>query len=145
MSILHPSMSRRERRDYVREARAHLTKENGKWPFVLRNVPRDEWPGGLPDTLIKVMRSRVFMMQCYQEADGVLRLSVHRTAITDSGDWVEGITWDDLQTLKREAGYADRHAVEVYPPDRDVVNVANIRHLWVLPEAPAFAWMKGKS
>jgi hypothetical protein len=31
-------------------------------------------------------------------------------------------------------------AVEIYPADGDVVAVANMRHLWLLPEAPAFAW-----
>jgi hypothetical protein len=33
--------------------------------------------------------------------------------------------------------------VEVYPPDEAVVNVANIRHLWLLAEAPAYAWNNG--
>jgi len=54
--------------------------------------------------------------------------------------WVDGITWDDLQRLKREAGYGDREAVEVYPPAACVVNEANIRHLWILPSRMPFSW-----
>lgn len=42
--------------------------------------------------------------------------------------------------LKAECGRGDKWAVELYPPDEAVVNVANIRHLWLLPEPPAFGW-----
>lgn len=38
---------------------------------------------------------------------------------------------NDLQRLKRECGRGDLDAVEVYPRDCDVVNVANMRHLFV--------------
>lgn len=48
-----------------------------------------------------------------------------------------------LQHLRTEAGYADRCAVEIYPPDQDIVNVANMRHLWIV-EMPDFAWKKDK-
>ena len=33
--------------------------------------------------------------------------------------------------------------MEVYPRTADLVNVANMRHLWVLPELLPFAWRKG--
>lgn len=46
---------------------------------------------------------------------------------------------------QRDPGLADSWAVEVFPADADVVNVANMRHLWILPDAPAFAWRKGIS
>ena len=61
----------------------------------------------------------------------VVRLSINRTTLGANGRWDENITWDDLQRLKREAGYGDKDAVEVFPADVDVVNVANMRHLWV--------------
>ncbi|WP_441316779.1 DUF7694 domain-containing protein [Halomonas sp. hl-4] len=32
--------------------------------------------------------------------------------------------------------------MEVYPDDANIVNVSNMRHLWVLPEQPAFMWRK---
>jgi hypothetical protein len=56
--------------------------------------------------------------------------------------WADNITWDELQALKTQCGYGGHDAVEVYPPTRDVVNVANIRHLWVLAEKLPFAWRK---
>ncbi|EOG1815585.1 hypothetical protein ACK3RA_000943 [Enterobacter hormaechei] len=49
---------------------------------------------------------------------------------------------DALQEIKSAVGYGDRDAVEIYPRDSDVVNVANMRHLWITPEPIAFAWRK---
>jgi hypothetical protein len=54
--------------------------------------------------------------------------------------FVDGIAWEDLQRLKAEIGKGDYCAVEIYPRDRDLVNVANMRHLWLLPEVPGYCW-----
>lgn len=43
------------------------------------------------------------------------------------------LSWEELQEGKRDLGFGDCLAVEIYPPDAEVVNEANIRHLWVLP------------
>jgi hypothetical protein len=72
--------------------------------------------------------------------NGAIRLSVCRARMGKNGRWEDGITWDQLQRLKAECGYADSWAAEIFPPDAQVVNVGNLRHLWLLPEAPAFAW-----
>jgi hypothetical protein len=45
-----------------------------------------------------------------------------------------------LQTVKDELGYAERDAVEVFPAQGDLVNVANMRHIWVLPYRLPFIW-----
>ncbi|OEI85078.1 hypothetical protein BA060_00270 [Brucella sp. B13-0095] len=42
------------------------------------------------------------------------------------------ITWDELQALKNEHFGPDAAAIEVYPPDSDVVNSLPMRHLWKL-------------
>lgn len=69
------------------------------------------------------------------------RIAVMRTSLQPDGQrWKGNISWDDLQRLKREAGYGDVDALEVYPRDRDVVNVANVRHLWLMPDGIDFAW-----
>jgi hypothetical protein len=44
--------------------------------------------------------------------------------------------------IKNAVGYQDRDAVEVYPSQTDVVNVSNMRHLWILPEKLDFAWRR---
>lgn len=73
---------------------------------------------------------------------GVPRLSVCRTALDDNGRFSDGITWDDLQRIKSECGFGDIEALEVYPRDEDVVNVANQRHLWLMSEPSGLAWRR---
>jgi hypothetical protein len=43
-------------------------------------------------------------------------------------------SWTDLQRIKNELVGPHRVAVEVYPAEQHVVDVANMAHLWVLPE-----------
>lgn len=122
-------------------ARRHLAGANAAAGDTMQAVPRTEWPEHTGRSVSQgVWRSRRFLAVAY--ADHVTtRLSVNRTQLADGGRWVDGITWDELMQVKRECGFAERWAVEVYPPDHQVVDVANIRHLWMLDCAPAFAWL----
>ena len=40
------------------------------------------------------------------------------------------------------AGFGDRDAVEVYPADNAIVNVANMRHLFVFENPLPYVWRK---
>lgn len=125
----------------TREQRRALERENAKRPLVLERLPEREWPPVNQPGLVEVWRSRNFLVQVFHESQGATRLSVCRTTMNQStGRWEDGISWDDLQRLKRECGRGQLDAVEVYPADRDVVNVANMRHLWVLNDPLSFAW-----
>ena len=44
------------------------------------------------------------------------------------------LTWDELMVIKNEMLGEEALAIELFPRDRDVVNEADIRHLWELPE-----------
>lgn len=132
----------------LKQARLHLERENRKWPDVLCPVAQSEWPTNpglqLP---LAVWRSRRFMVAAYRERDTAgIRLSVNRAELKPgaiNGDWLDGISWDDLQRIKRECGYGDRQAIEIYPPDYEIVNVGNMRHLWIL-DSPINAGWRGK-
>lgn len=123
----------------TREQRREMARESAKWPMVLKEIPRSEWPH--PDGLqLRVLRSHEYLVQEFDGTGPVLvRLSVNITSM-DGARWADGIPWEDLQRLKAEAGYALHDAVEVFPSVLDVVNVANIRHLWVMREKLPFAW-----
>jgi hypothetical protein len=94
---------------------------------------------------VAVFRSMTFLVQLFEEPSGH-RLTISRTVLNGWKDgqpvWREGISWDEMQALKAEAGFGDRWAIEVFPPDSEVVNVANMRHLWLLPDAPAYGWRR---
>lgn len=48
-------------------------------------------------------------------------------------DGRDGITWDVLQRIKNDMVGRDELAIEIFPPADQVVNDANIRHLWIVP------------
>ncbi|WP_082745447.1 hypothetical protein [Erythrobacter sp. CCH5-A1] len=138
-----PRPEKTERLNPTREQLRAMQQENKRFPVDrLVEIPRAEWPHHR-DNLIRALRNRDFLVQVFAEPGDVVRLSIQRCAFDRaSGRWVDGITWDDLQHLKTLAGYGDRVGLEVYPPDRDVVNVANLRHLWLVPDVPAFMWRR---
>lgn len=121
-----------------------LKRDNLAYPEALVPIPQDQWP--VPPFIekrprIAVWRSRKFMVQAFDEGGGVTRLSINRTEWDErTGRFRDDISWGALQLLKLEAGFPNQWAVEVYPANTSVVNVANMRHLWLLPDAPPFAW-----
>lgn len=128
---------------YSRAQRRQLERDNAKQPAALRALPESLWPAGFrPPALLRVFRSREFLVQEFSAPPPAkVRLSICRAAV--SGDnWTDGITWNELQHIKHECGYGDRDAIEIYPADVDVVNVANMRHLWVMLEKVPFAWRR---
>lgn len=44
------------------------------------------------------------------------------------------LIWRDMQRVKNELVGEHRVGIEVYPPSTDVIDQANVYHLWVLPE-----------
>ncbi len=128
-----------------RQQRRQLEKDNAKYPEHLVEVPAEEWDHlkAQQPNRMRVWRSRSFLVQAFYESNTMLRLSINRTSMGNNGRWEENITWDDLQRLKRETGYGNHDAAEVYPRDSNVVNVANMRHLWVwLDGSMDFGWKK---
>ncbi|MFW2011588.1 DUF7694 domain-containing protein [Acinetobacter bereziniae] len=84
-----------------------------------------------PNAPIKVYKNGEFLVQIFNLGGEPTRITVNKVK-RKGNNWVDGITWDQLMQIKRLLGYADRCAVEIYPPDQDIVNVANMRHLWIV-------------
>lgn len=132
------NLSRTQRR----LASKHMAREAAKYPGHLVKVDKADWPASQKDSkLMEAWRSRDYLVQVYAEPlPCVARLSINRTAIDTAGGWQQDIPWTDLQRLKNECGFKDFDAVEVFPCDKDTVNVANIRHLWIMADPLPFAW-----
>lgn len=59
---------------------------------------------------------------------GALHLSFHRhdrAAVRD---------WRHFQAIKNEIAGRERTAIEIFPPESQLIDAANEYHLWVLPE-----------
>jgi hypothetical protein len=123
-----------------------VDRENRNYSSELVELPREKWPKlSWIKEPVKVFRSRMLIVQVFEEAKGLIRISVNRTEIErhpDPPGWRfrDGLTWEMLQEIKNSIGYADSDALEIYPSNIDEVNVANMRHLWVTPAPIWFAW-----
>lgn len=120
-------------------AKDYLKKESRKYGdrFVVQ-------PGESDDKrFVRAMRNKDFLVQIFREKECV-RLSINRTELNkEATRWRDGITWDELQDIKNKLGFKDLCAVELFPPENEVVNVANIRHLFILDHIPTFMWKDG--
>ena len=119
--------------------RKFLREESRKFGPSMSEIPQNQWPSDPDPTRAKVWRSNKFLAQLFLEVC-VDRLSICRTELNNQGGWKDGISWEELQLIKSQCGFGHLDAVEIYPPDADVVNVANMRHLWLLSIALPFGW-----
>jgi len=106
------------------------------WRAWLSNPSHPETPKGLEE----VWRSRTYLVQVFAHPDEPWRrLSIRRI---DGREIVE--RWDELQRIKNDVAGSKSLAVEVFPPVDDLVNVANMRHLFIVPDGAALpcVWRK---
>ena len=118
-----------------------VAQENKKFGEHFQPISREKWheEAQRKENLCEVWRNRNFCVQIYDEGN-VQRLSINRTSINLKGEWNADISWEELQAIKNAVGFADRTAVEIFPPESDVINVANMRHLWITEQSLSFGW-----
>lgn len=124
-----------------------LRIENALRSAFLEKLPKSKWPPvKIPRDLKEVWRSRYYLVQVFQEKDGMERLSICISDVDAAGErWKDGLSWEMLQDIKHQVGRGNKDAVEVFPRDCDVVNVANMRHLWIMTKELPFAWRSNPS
>lgn len=127
-----------------RADRKRLAKMNAKRPKKLTLVDPAFWPAdaGYQDNRKEVWVSNKYLVQVFIEDNDIIRVSINRTTKNSEGEWEDNLTWDEIQQIKTDIGAADLYAIEVYPRGRDVVNIANMRHIWLLPEPLNIGWFK---
>jgi hypothetical protein len=123
-----------------------LSEYDERWQTAKERARDQSWS----HDPIEVWESQEFLVQLTrpQPTEGqlpCLRMTVNRVVFRANGSADGNISWDDLQRVKREIGRGEMYAVEVYPRDSDLVNVANMRHLWLFDEPLDCGWFKGRS
>lgn len=108
----------------------------------MEKVPEGEWAHlnshDSSNPVISVFKSDKFLVQIRRQRTSI-RLSINKIAHTfEKGKpiWKDGITWDELQEIKNQCGFEKDWFSEYYPPRDEVVNIANIRHLWIMDKRP---------
>lgn len=107
-----------------------------------RSMTPLEVPEDAPEGVLLMWGSRDHLATLWLDQNGHQRLSINSTTLdTRTGRWDDGLTWDELMKVKNECGYSGQWCVEVYPPRAETVDVASMRHLWVLDTAPSYGWV----
>lgn len=119
----------------------------------LEEVPREHIlltmsrTGANGPTKAYVDRKNGWCVQVYENAtpgcngtpwEGTLRVAVKHTIAKSPAQAMNRgydlpVTWDDLQAIKDHFWEA-RIAMEIFPPKDKIVDVADMRWLWVLPQ-----------
>lgn len=128
----------------INTVRKQIARDSKRLPGRMTLLTDDLVRQVLPDEAtrpILVWMSNKFLAQLFDLFDqSSMRLTVCRTEVGWDGEFVGGITWDELMLVKAECGYASKWMVEVYPAEEGVVNVANMRHLWLVDECEVRKW-----
>lgn len=114
-----------------RERRLRKSGEWGPWE-CLSLRPGTAHPIGWASELTAAYRNSVFCVMARRLPDGTRHFMI--SSLTE-----ERPSWWEAQRIKNELAGPDATAVEVYPPQREVVDDANAYHLWVLPQALPFS------
>jgi hypothetical protein len=128
---------------------------SGTWktglPFATnatpKNQPRSEMFVRQPDVdvlqndgnrlLCEVWKNELYEVYLHHRADGGITLSISRH------DNLPIHWWIDFQEIKNELVGAERWAVELYPPQSQLIDESNTYHLHVQPESKPFCgWRK---
>jgi len=136
-------VNRKGRRSLKKKHQATLHQ----YSLALTQITEEEYQKktgrNFPKTVVSTFVSRYFFVQVHKDNDHT-RISINRNKLSTAGNWEQNITWEELQDIKNQVGYAKHDCVEIFPMECDEVNVSNMRHLWVMPEPLPYAWRKAK-
>lgn len=123
----NPAMAHMPRRFQRRvlAAEEHARK-TGTWdPWELVTFPRGTAGRGWAGEFTKAHRNNIFSVLDRDLDDGYRHLAVAS---------LSGVrpTWWEMQRIKDEIAGKDATAVEVYPPHHEIVDDADMFHLWVM-------------
>lgn len=126
--MTNPAMKQIPKRDHMavleRERKARRTGAWGPWEtkgMMPGSVGYDGW---LAD-ITRAYRNRCFSVLERRAEAGVVHLAV--SSLTGVRP-----TWQEMQRIKNELAGTDATAIEVYPPQSQVVDAAPMFHIWVL-------------
>lgn len=135
--MAHPSLTKRARAErrliLAKEARARKT---GDWPeWKMHTFPKGSVspnPKGWAYDFQTAYTNEIFSVLVRELKDGVKHLAV--TSLSEIRP-----TWPEMQRIKSEIAGEEATAVEVYPPESEVVDDANMYHIWVITGPLSFS------
>lgn len=125
-------LPRAERRQALQAEQAR--RKSGAWgPWeTMRFAPGSVGPRGWVAEITVAHRNRVFAVLDRLDPSGARHLAVSSLSQIRP-------TWHEMQRIKDELAGPSATAVEVYPPRAEIVDDADMFHIWVLPSPLPFS------
>lgn len=123
------SLPRAERRRLLAAEAAH--RRSGDWG-AWETISGPAGASGWPSEVVAAHKNRVFAVLERPLADGTVHLAV--SSLSEIRP-----TWWEMQRIKDELAGDTATAVEVYPPRDEIVDGADMFHIWVLPQPLPFS------
>jgi hypothetical protein len=102
-------------------------RASGDWgPWITERFPPGSVGRGWAADITEARRNKVFAVLVRDVGHGVVHLGISSL----SG---RRPSWHEMQRIKDELAGPDATAIEVYPPHDEIVDDADMFHLWVLP------------
>lgn len=135
-----------KREDYLddrnlnREQRRALEKATrlliSTYPDTLEIVPENDLNvpySSHPEDIKTIFRSKKYTVILWKQnrIDGKQRFSISRNEWNSKERrYVGDISWDEIMEIKRQIGLGDVECWEYYPKDNEIINEANMRHIF---------------
>ena len=113
------------------EAKRRKSGQWGSWQEITF-PPGTVGPKGWVAEITRAHKCRVFSVLDRMDASGARHLAV--TSLSEIRP-----TWHEMQRIKDEIAGPDATAIEVYPPKSEIVDDANMFHIWVIPGTLPFS------
>lgn len=113
--------------------REGVARSTGRWPkWVWHDIDNTgRGSGGWAEKAKRAAENGVFVVMV-RETDAGIWGPVTHAWIRTTGE-ANDITWAEKQQIKDELFGRERVAIEVFPPRSELVDAANLFHLWVFP------------
>lgn len=133
-------------RDLNREQRRALEKarrqQMASYPDTLEIVPETD-PNipysSHPQDIEHIYRSKKYTVILWKIGVGFTGYNFGQRFSISRNEWnskdrryKDGLTWDEIMDIKREMGFGERTAIEYYPADSETINIANMRHIFLV-------------
>ncbi len=125
-------MNRQQMRASRANGRRLIKRGWDAWEDVTREIQEmRQRAGKSPDAPERAHKNSMFVVQIYREpcSWGDVKLCMIRR-----NDESAAVSWSDRQRIKNELFGVEAVAVEVFPAESELVDDANMFHLWILPE-----------
>lgn len=112
--------------------REDIARATGRWPkWLWHDIDNRGRSVGWPAEARRAAENGVFSVMMRETDAGAWGPVTHAWIKTVSE--APDITWAEKQRIKDELFGRERVAIEVYPPRSELVDQANLFHLWVFP------------